>query len=534
MIIKTVRDFFKETFKEFPKIEPPPRGKWGDMATNLAFVLASAKKEKPVKMAEEIASILSSAEFIEEARVVPPGFVNFKYSKDFIVSQFYSMLENPDFFKKGFGKKRVHIDFVSANPTGPLHVGHGRAAALGDSLARILEFVGYEVLREYYNNDTGRQIRLLAESVKARGAEILGVEYAFPEEGYRGDYIYDIARDIIKKLKIEEPSQWLELKLEKIEQEAVAIIMRGIKNTLERFRVKFDSFFSEKTLHPDGITGAIQRLRDYVYEKDGALWFRSSQFGDEKDRVLIRSDGTPTYFAADIAYHLTKIERGFDILINIWGADHHGYVKRMKGALKALGFSVENAKFLIYQLVRLTRAGEPISMSTRAGEFIPLDQVLDEVGVDAARFIYLTKTYDSHLDFDLELAKQQNENNPVFYVQYAHARICSLFENARKKGLNLKIPSNLELFGEEERPLILKTLLFEKALEDTISSFDPQAIVNYLVELASLFHNYYHKFVFVDPKNPEISACRLTVAKGVGMIIKEGLELLGVSAPAKM
>ncbi len=451
-----------------PELEKPRNPDFGDWATNLALKMASALGEKPRNIAEAIVSRLRLPEgVVKDVEIAGPGFINFRFDSSWfrrIVREILEKRENFGRLDLGKGKK-VQVEFVSANPTGPLHVGHGRGAAVGDSVASILEFGGYEVEREYYINDAGLQMELLGESVRSRYFELFGMgeKAPFPENGYRGEYIYDIAREIREK----DGDKWLKVdekeSIPYFRDYACERILDWIRKDLEAFGVKYDVWFSERSLYDNGeVEKTLEYLKEkgFAYEKDGALWFRSTAFGDDKDRVLVRSNGVPTYLASDIAYHKNKYERGFDLVIDVWGADHHGYIPRMKAAVQALGKSADALQVLLIQFVTLLREGKPVSMSTRAGEFVTLADVVREVGKDAARYIFLTRKCDSHLDFDLELAKRQTEENPVYYVQYAHARVCSLFEQAKERGI--EIPElekvTLDPLKEPEEMEILRIL----------------------------------------------------------------------------
>ncbi|HCE80594.1 MAG TPA: arginine--tRNA ligase, partial [Thermodesulfobacterium commune] len=505
-IKEAVEKAVKTVFGEIPlpqfEIETPRKGFFGDYATNIAFVLKNSLNLPPLEIAEKLVQELTNEKTLfEKVEVAKPGFINFWVSTQYYLENLLKAIEEKDNYGRidlGKGKK-VLVEFVSANPTGPLHIGHGRGAAYGDSLARVLEFTGYSVIREYYINDKGTQMDILGESVYLRAKELKGEKINFPEDFYKGAYIYDIA----KKVLADYPNL---LELEK--KEAIAIcreiaiktILEDIKSDLDRFRVVFDSWYSEKSLYEKGKVNALinfLKQKGLVYEKEGALWFRSSDFGDEKDRVLIRSNGEYTYFAGDIAYHHEKfVDRGFDLAINLWGADHHGYVKRLKGALKALGLNPENLKVILIQMVNLIEGGELKSMSTRQGEFVELKELLNEVGVDATRFIFLSRSSDSPLDFDIDLAKKQSQENPVYYVQYAHARICSIFEKAREQGLeeiNWREVDFSLLSSEEEIALAKKIEEFKEVIESASMFYAPYKITYYLLDLAKQFHEFYTK-----------------------------------------
>ncbi|MCX8127608.1 MAG: arginine--tRNA ligase [Synergistetes bacterium] len=527
-----------------PELEKPRKPEFGDWATNIAMKIGSLFKVNPREVAERISQRLEvPKDILKGFEIAGPGFINFRFNFDWFKEFVREILrKDQDFGRLDLGKgKKVQVEFVSANPTGPLHVGHGRGAAVGDSLASILEFGGYEVEREYYINDAGLQMEILGNSVRSRYFELLGrsQEAPFPEDGYKGEYIYDIAREIIDK----DGDKWLNVpekeSLTYFRNYACERILEGIKKDLEDFGVKYDVWFSEKSLYENGeVEAAIAYLRErgFIYEKDGALWFKSTLFGDEKDRVVVRSNGAPTYLASDIAYHKNKYERGFDIVIDIWGADHHGYIPRMKAAVQALGRSSDSLQILLIQFVTLLRDGKPVSMSTRAGEFVTLAEVVAEVGKDAARYMFLTRKCDSHLEFDLELAKRQSEENPVYYVQYAHARICSLFEQAKERGIPIpdlsKVP--LDLLVEPEEIELLKVLSeAEGEISIAVRELAPHRIPYYLQKLSAAFHSFYNRHPILSASQ-DLRNARLALSKAVGIVIRNFLSLIGVSAPERM
>jgi arginyl-tRNA synthetase len=521
------------------QISYPKQREHGDLASNLALVAAGPAKMPPRKIADILTGLLKEEPVFFKVEVAGPGFINF-----FIAERYWQehLLEinrlGQDYGKSRVGHgKRVLVEFVSANPTGPLHVGHGRGAAVGDSLSRILRYAGFDVEREYYINDVGNQMRTLGSSVYARYQELLGKSIEFPKDYYQGEYIKEIAQGIIN----EKGRAFFEVPLEECLQffidRAVHDIFTGIKQDLADFDVDFENWFSERQLHESGLVqSTIQEFmkRGVIYEQDGALWFKTTQFGDEKDRVVRRSNGVLTYFAADMAYHRQKISRNYDMMVDIWGADHHGYIPRIKAVLQALGVEPDRLKVLLVQFVTLLENGVPKSMSTRSGEFITLREVLDEVGKDACRFMFLTRKCDSHLDFDLEVAKQQTQENPVYYVQYAHARLASILRNAAEQGLDLNTDQDLSLLNTQEDLDILKHLeIFTEVVEDSALTFEPHKISYYLTELAGLFHVYYTKHRFIDD-NKAVTKARLFLAKAIKQVVKNGLELLGVTALEKM
>ncbi len=523
-------------------VEVPNHSEHGDFASNIAMLLAKSEKKPPRQIADLLVSRLrNDTELFEKVEVAGPGFINFFLNKDVWRKTLEVICSSGDEYgtcTAGQGK-RVQVEFVSANPTGPLHIGHGRGAATGDAIASILSAAGFEVVREYYINDAGNQMDTLGRSVYLRYRELLGNSVDFPPNCYQGDYVKDIARDLIAKYG----SRYLETP----EEEAVSllakiggdIILKGIQQDLRDFGVVHDTWFSEQSLFDSGkVDESIAYLKDkgFLYENEGALWFRTTDFGDDKDRVVVRGNGVTTYFASDIAYHREKYEQGFDLVIDVWGADHHGYVPRLKGVVQSLGRSPDDLKIVLVQLVALLRNGVPVAMSTRSGEFVTLKEVVDEVGRDAARFFFLMRRSDSQLDFDLELAKSQSSDNPVYYVQYAHARICSIFDNAREKGFTLPDVGGTplsKLETPEEISLIKALAAFPDVVEASALHFEPHRIPFYLQDLAGLFHSFYNKNRVIGD-DPELSAARLLLLKCTAQTLKNGLILLGVSAPERM
>ncbi|MGA1875580.1 MAG: arginine--tRNA ligase [bacterium] len=525
----------------FPSIyyETPKDPKFGDLSTNIAFLLATSLKISPKKLAKHIVqSVTAWPQDIEKVEIAGNGFINFFIKPQFWHATLKQIQENPaEFCSPSLGHgERVNIEFVSANPTGPLHVGHGRCAVVGDALARLLEKVGYHVTREYYINDAGRQMDILGKSVLLRYYQELGKDIPFLEEGYQGEYIRDIAISLIKG----KGDFYLTLPEEEVipmfTNLAADTILEQIKEDLKLSRVHFDLWFSEKTLHETKILErAIRSLREsgWIYEKDGALWMKTTAVGDEKDRVVIRSSGEPTYYASDIAYHLNKFERGYSRIIDIWGADHHGYVDRIRSVARALSFPEGDLSILLVQLVRLLHGKVVVQMSTRKATFTTLSEVLEEVGVDAARFFFLLRRYDTHLDFDLDLAKKQSSENPVYYTQYAHARICSIFRELEKRDISLPPPDLSRLNTAEEIQLIQKLSLYPQVISEAAQTLEPHRLTFYLIELATLFHKYYnlHKVISEDV---ELASSRLYLVSAIRIIIADGLQLLGVSTPETM
>lgn len=531
------------------EVETPKHEGQGDFSTNFAMVSAKLQKMAPAKIAKSLVEAISDTphtplgSVVEKIEVAGPGFINFFLSPGAwhpVVDQV--LKQDATFGASAIGSgKRVQVEFVSANPTGPLHVGHGRGAAVGDAVGNILSFAGFDVQKEYYINDSGRQIRTLGTSVWLRLQQIQGKTVDFPQDCYQGDYIRDIAKEVLdargKDLADTDEKQGVEI----CARFAAGKILAGIRSDLDDFGVRFDNWFSEQSLYDSGrVQTAIENFKekDLIYEKDGALWFRTEKFGDEKDRVVVRNNGLTTYFASDIAYHDEKYERGFDRVIDVWGADHHGYIKRIDAAVVATGRKSEQFDVILVQLVNLLRDGNPVQMSTRAGEFVTLKDIVDEVGKDAARFMFLSRSYDSGLDFDLELAKKKSADNPVYYVQYVHARITGILNKAKDEGLidqiDFNAGSNLEkLLAEEELKLIKHMAAFREQVEKSAETLHPHVVFTYLMTLASAFHAYYnrHKVIMEDRS---LSLARLSLVLAVKKVIRNGLTLLGVSAPERM
>ncbi len=524
------------------EFERPKHEGHGDRAASTAMRIAKKLKANPRDVAQKIIDGLKS-DVIEKSEIAGPGFVNVFLSGKFYADAAVDVLRQG----KSYGavnlgnNRRVQVEFVSANPTGPLHIGHGRGAAVGDSVARILKFTGWDVQREYYVNDSGLQITNLGKSTQARYFELFGKDFDFPENGYRGAYLYDIAKEIIAL----EGDKFLnvppEESLEYFKKYAADKIMAGIKEDLEHFRVSFDKFFPEGYLHENGLVkSAMNELQanGYAYEQDGALWFKTEDtIGDDKDRVLIRANGIPTYYASDIAYHRDKfITRKFERVIDVWGADHHGYIARMKAAVKAMGKNPDDFIVLLIQLVNLLRDGKIVTMSTRAGEFITLREVLDEAGVDAARFFFLTRRSDSQLDFDLDLAKKEGNDNPVYYVQYAHARISGILREYANRGGTLADDEIApEVFtNKDARELADSLSRFPDTVKEASEELAPQAITGYVLNLAGVFHSFYNTNRIIDEADEKIRAGRVNLVRAAKIVIAECLDLLGVNAPERM
>lgn len=528
-----------------PEFERPKHEGHGDRAANIAMRLARQLKMKPAEIAARIAEILKS-DVIEKTEIAGAGFLNVFLSNKFYADVIASILEQgEDYGSVNLGEgKRIQVEFVSANPTGPLHIGHGRGAAVGDTVARILSFTGWDVEREYYVNDSGLQIDTLGRSTQARYFELLNHESHFPENGYKGAYIYDLAREIIalegdKYVRMPESES-----LNYFRKYAAEKIMTGIKSDLEEFRVKFDKFFPEGYLHENGLVKSAMedlKARGYAYENDGALWFKTEDtIGDDKDRVLIRANGIPTYFASDIAYHRDKfITRGYERVIDVWGADHHGYIARVKAAIKAMGKNPDDFEVLLIQLVNLLRDGKIVAMSTRAGEFITLRDVIEEAGVDATRFFFLMRRSDSQLDFDLDLAKKQGNDNPVYYVQYAHARIAGVLREYVNRGGKLESIENAEIpiaiFEDKNAKELADMLAFyPDEIMQASRELSPQTITGYVLNLAGKFHAFYNTNRIIDEPDEKVSHGRIKLIMAAKIVISSGLNLLGVKAPERM
>jgi len=546
----------------------------GDFASNVALALAKAARAKPRELAERIVKALPASALVARVEIAGPGFINF-YLRDNAYQQVVPRIlaEGARYGRSTVGAgKRVQVEFVSANPTGPLHVGHGRGAAYGACVADLLATAGFNVHREYYINDAGRQMDILATSVWLRYLELAGEKFAFPSNGYKGDYVYDIgatlhrenadqyrhpAATVFADVPADEPAggdkeKHIDGLIERAKQLlgpadyrkvfdlGLNVILDDIRQDLGEFGVKYDEWYSERALVERGAADtAIARLKKsgHAYEKDGALWFRSTDYGDEKDRVLVRDNGQKTYFAHDIAYHMDKLERGFERVIDIWGADHHGYVPRVKAALAALGDDPSKLDVLLVQFAILYRGGEKAQMSTRSGEFVTLRELRDEVGNDAARFFYVLRKCEQHMDFDLDLAKSQSNDNPVFYVQYAHARVHSVFRQLKEKGLTRDIArgnAGLGRLTEAHEQALMATLTrYPEVIEIAALAHEPHQLAYYLRDLANDFHTYYNAHTFLV-EDAELRDARLNLIDATREVLASGLKLLGVSAPESM
>lgn len=557
-----------------PIIERTRDPSHGDFACNVAMVLSKAARRKPRDLAEKLIAALPASDIIVKVEIAGPGFINFTLQEGAYRGVVSQVLEQGH----GFGRsalgqgKRVQVEFVSANPTGPLHVGHGRGAAYGAAVADLLQAVGYDVHREYYVNDAGRQMDILAASVWLRYLELCDERFDFPANGYRGDYVWDIAAtlhrehadayrhsadEVFDGVPADEPAggdkeKHIDGLIEQAKrllgdnryrylfELALNTILDDIRDDLAQFGVTYQEWYSERSLMDSGAVNiTLQRLRDsgHVYEKGGALWFKSTDFGDEKDRVVVRDNGQTTYFASDIAYHIDKLERGFERVIDVWGADHHGYVPRVKAAMQAVGDDPSRLDVLLVQFAILYRGGERVQMSTRSGSFVTLRELRKEVGSDAARFFYVMRKCEQHMDFDLDLAKSQSSDNPVYYVQYAHARVCSVLRQAAEKGISVDITAgeeNLHRLIETHEQDLLKTLArYPEVVESAALNEEPHQLTHYVRELANDFHTYYnaHQFLVEDGA---LRDGRIKLILAVRQVLKNGLNLLGVSAPEKM
>ncbi len=553
-------------------IERTRQKEHGDYSCNIAMVLAKHARCAPRDLAQQIVDRLPASKIISKIELAGPGFINFFLTDEplyQVIRDVFSEGSRYGHTDIGAGQK-VIVEFVSANPTGPLHVGHGRGAAYGDALARLLRAAGYDVHSEYYVNDAGRQMNILAVSVWLRYLELCGEEMDFPANAYQGDYVWDIAASIHRSkgnalhrkidhvfvgVPPDEPlggdkedhidglikraKELLADDYSLVFDQGLNEITDNIRRDLSEFGVEFDNWFSERSLHQSGeMEKAIQTLESngYLYEKEGAKWFRSTDFGDEKDRVVVRDNGQTTYFASDIAYHLDKLDRGYDRLIDIWGADHHGYVARVKAALQALKADKDRFEVLLVQFAILYRGGEKLAMSTRSGEFVTLRELRNEVGNDAARFFYVLRKCEQHMDFDLDLAKSQSSDNPVYYVQYAHARVCSVMAQLAERNMQAPDSANvsLELLTEDhEKEIMSQILRYQEVIESAAINHEPHQVAYYLRDLANAFHTYYNAHQFLI-ENEELRNARLVLIQATRQVLASGLDLLGVSAPESM
>ena len=543
----------------------------GDYATNIALMLAKQAKTSPLELAKIIVNQLEDASFIKKTEIAGPGFINFFLSDESSTSIVSEIIELGEMYGKSeIGKgQSILLEYVSANPTGPLHVGHGRGAAYGATVSNLLRNIGFKVDNEYYVNDAGRQMDILTVSIFLRYLSLCGEQIRFPDNGYQGQYINDIADSIVvesgesfkqsadivfenickdgieggdKESHIDElivrAKDLLGDNYQTIFQVGIESILGGIKDDLADFGVRFEKWFSEQSLIDSGLSeSCITRLKDsgHIYKKDGALWFKTTNYGDEKDRVVVRDNGNHTYFASDIAYHLEKLERGYDKIINVWGADHHGYIPRVKASIGALGHKPDKLEILLVQFANLYRGGQKVQMSTRSGSFVTLEDLRKEVGNDAARFFYILRKSEQHMDFDLDLAKSKTNENPVFYIQYAHARICSVFRQANEKGFESNLEdANLSLLTEEVEKNILRELSrYKSVIESAAIQYEPHQLAYYLRDLATQFHSYYNACTFIL-EDQDLTQARLSLIHAAKQILRNGLSILGVGAPESM
>jgi arginyl-tRNA synthetase len=522
-----------------PAVERPSRPEHGDYASNLPLQLSRAARQNPMQLAETISKHIGGHPAVGEVTIAPPGFVNIRLADAWLSEQVNAVLERGEaFVRSGMGGgKKVQVEFVSANPTGPLHVGNGRWASIGDSLARTLDAAGYQVEKEYLVNDAGTQSQVFGDTVFARYQQLYGRDVEIPEGGYPGDYVVEVAQEI----KDEFGERFLEGKETPVELKRLAAdkMIARIRDDLEALGVHYDVWFMESSMYEESDTYAVamQHLRDRkaVVEKEGAVWFASSTLGEEKDNVLIRSNGAPTYFASDIAYHYDKFyRRGFDQVIDIWGADHQGHVSRVQTAVQALGVEEGRLEIIIGQLVGLRRGGETVRFSKRAGEIITLREVIDEAGADACRFFFLQRSADSQMDFDIDLAKRQTNENPVYYVQYAHARSAGIIAQAAERGLKYEDGDVSLLRHEAELTLLRKMLLLPELVETIAQNHEPHHLPHYALELATSFHDFYEKCRVLDDDAPDLTRARLRLIAAAKIVLASALGLMGMSAPEKM
>ena len=520
-------------------VERPQNSEFGDYATSFPLKLARTAGKNPLAIAADLVRLLPVDSLVADVQIAPPGFINFIFKNSWLTSQVDAILEaGEEFVHSDAGKGlKVQLEFVSANPTGPLHVGNGRGAILGNVLANVLKSAGYSVEQEYYVNDAGNQINIFSRSLYARYCQVLNIEYPFPEDGYQGAYLIDLAKEIVA----EEGDRFLKIPPAEAEQELGRIginkMLDCIRGDLELLGVIFDVWFRESSLYADGTYQKVMeilRKDGFITEREGAVWFVSTALGDDKDNVVVRGDGSPTYFASDIAYHYDKfIRRKFDRVINIWGADHQGHVSRMKAVVSALGIDPNRLNVILYQLVTLCRGQEVVRLSKRSGDIITLREVIEEVGADACRFFFLSRSADSQMDFDLELAKKQSQENPVYYVQYAHARISSILRLARQKGIDYSTGDVSLLTSEPELTLIRKMLRLGEVIEVITQTLEPHHLTYYSQDLATIFHSFY-KQCRVITDDEALTRARLKLVEATRIILAKALHLMGITAPEKM
>jgi len=533
-----------EQVKDKIKIEIPKEDRFGDIALNVAFLLAKQLKKKPVEIASRIKEILEKMEDFSKVEVAGAGFINLFLSPNYYSSVLQKILQEKDRYgaAKELGRGRINVEFVSANPTGPLHLGHGRGAVVGNVQSNLYQYIGYQVEKEFYINDAGNQIKKLGESVYARFRQLEDPTYPFPEDGYHGEYIKEIAEHLHKYereklLSMVDEKQAIDF----CSEFAKELLLERIKNDLKEFGVEFDIWFSEKKLYTSGkVDEAIQFLKEkgIIYEKDGAIWVKTTLYGDDKDRVIIKSDGTYTYFAGDIAYHYDKFKRGYDFIVNVWGADHHGYFPRLKAAVMAFGVPEDWIKVIFIQLVKLFRNGQEVKMSKRSGSFITLKELIEEVGKDAVIYFFLTKDSNTHLNFDIDLALKKSSENPVYYVQYAHARICSVFREAKERtGFDPEqdFTANIQLLKEETERVLMKHLSFiPDLIADAAEKQQPHKLTQITYQLASEFHYYYNNFKFITTDDENLMKARLYLLKAIREALRTLFKLMGITPVERM
>lgn len=520
-------------------IETPKQKEFGDYSTPLPLLVAQKNKKPPLEIAWELVDNLKTEDIFEKIEIAGPGFINFFVSNQLLIDVIkYIRKDLDNFVKIPNTYKKIQIEFGSINPTGPMHIAHARGVVIGDSLVNLFRRLGWNSEKEFYINDAGNQIDLLGESLYSRYLEIQGINYEFPKEGYRGEYLKDLAYELLnEKGKIDAMDE--KKKKEFFREYALNKMLENIKKTLQDFGVEYDCWFSERSLHRNGKLDEVLEIlkeKGYIYTKDSAIWFSSTKFGDENDRVLVKRDGSPTYFLADIAYHFDKIKRGFDWVIDVWGADHHAHVKRMEASLQALGFSSDILDVILVQMVRLLRGKEEVKISKRTGDFITLGEVQEEVGKDPIRFFFLLRSSDSQLDFDIELAKKQALDNPVYYVQYAYARCCSILRQAEEKNIKLEDldSGNLTLLKDKkEKELLILLMRYPDKLRDIIRTLEIHLLPHYLLELATAFHTFYDS-CRVLTEDRKLTLARLNLVDSVRIIINDGLKILGISSPERM
>ncbi len=512
-------------------IEKPKNKNHGDVSTNIALLLTKITKKNPLEICEELKKELIKSDLFESIEIAKPGFINFKLAISSLTKSLNKIIDlNSNYGKNKSGEnKKVLVEFVSANPTGPLTVGHGRGAIIGDVVSNVLEWSGFKVDREYYYNNAGRQMRILGESLKARYYELLNKDYSFPDDGYKGEYIKDIANSLIQDKK----DKLLNESDDFFKNIAEEYIFNQIKNTLSKIGLKFDNYFNEKTLYDNKkIFDVINKLKDkkLIYEKEDATWFKATNIGMESDRVLIKSTGEPTYRLPDIAYHVTKFERGYDLCVDVFGADHMDAYPDVLAAIEQLGFNKNDIKVIIHQFISILEDNEIVKMSTRKGNFITLEKLIDDAGVDVVRYFFIMRSINSHLNFDLKLAKEKSEKNPIFYIQYAHARICTILEQNN----NIDNPNLSLLNHEQEIKLIYLLIEFEDLILKLSENLEPQLLANYLFNLATKFHKYYSTCRVINDDNDELTKSRLYLIKAIKITLSNGLGILGISNPERM